>query len=194
MPSEDEILQSLRPQVTTATLHAVAEKASEARDIELEISNLEERLKKRKADLRNIYMVELPNLMDQAQTDRIGIPATGNLPACDLKLTPYYHAQIAASWPQEKRNAAFAALTQLGHQDLIKTDLVISLPREDRASVPQLLETLKKLGLIPQVKENVHFKTLTAWLKEQYERGNPLPPLETIGAEVGRIVKMIERK
>jgi hypothetical protein len=194
MPTEDEILQSLRPQISLATLNAVATKAAEARDLEHEISDLEERLKDRKAALRTIYHTELPELLDQAQTDRVGIPASGNMPAVDLRLTPYYNANIWAGWPPERRDAAFKALTDLGHGDLIKTEITVTIPRAERETAQKLINNLTHLGYDPQIRQSVHFKTLTAWLKEQFEHGNPLPPLEVIGAEVGRVVKLIERK
>jgi hypothetical protein len=51
----------------------------------------------------------------------------------------------------------------------------------------------KNSPVLPGVtaKENVPWNTLTAWLKEQVEKGNT-PPLDTIGGEVGRIVKLKE--
>jgi len=195
-PTEDEILQSLRPQPSNTALQAVAKKAREARDQEQIIEDLEERLKKHKADLRAIYEVDLPELFDQAQITKLSIPAQGNMPAVDLSLTPYYSATIQASWPDDKRQSAFQALTELGHEDLIKTELTITVPREDRQVVTALITAVKQFISTAQisVKESVNHMTLRAWLKEQYERGNPLPPLETIGASVGRMVKMKERK
>lgn len=194
MPTEDEILAALRPQVSNATLAAVAAKAAEARDLEHVIADLEQRLKESNAALHSILTEELPNLFDQAQTDRVGIPQQGNMPACDLRLTPRYHANIAAAWPQTQRDAAFQALTDLGHQDLIKTEITLTLPREDRASAQTIVAQLQSWGFSPQVRLSVHFKTLTAWLQEQFEHGNPLPPLATIGASITRIVTIKERK
>lgn len=192
MPTEEEILQSLRPRVSTATLSAAALKAQQARDLELEIADLEERLASCKAQLHNIFRVEMPELMDQAQTDRIGIPADGNRPAYDLRLSPYYKANIAANWSEERRQAALNSLTELGHQDLIKTQITITLPRDQRSKAQDLLKQLASFH--PEIQETVHWRTLTAWLQEQYERGNPTPPLDVIGAEVGRVVKMTERR
>jgi hypothetical protein len=194
MPTEEEILRSLRPDITTATLNAVTRKAHEARDLELEAEDLERRLKDTKQALRSIYHEELPTLMDQAQTDRIGVPAEGNMPAYDLRLSPFYRAVIPANWSPEQRANAFQALTDLGHADLIKTEVTIMLPRERREDYHKLTDALAALNLTPDIKETVHWKTLTAWLQEQFEHGNPLPPLEAIGAEVGRVVKMTERK
>jgi len=196
MPTEDEILQSLRPQTTNATLMAVSAKAHEARNLEKQIEDLEERLSTHKAELRGIYEQDLPNLFDQAQITKVSIPASGNMPAYDLSLSPFYSANIAANWPPEKRQIAFTVLKDMGHQDLIKTEITIILPREQRAKLEEILDALYNLpfNLEASTKETVNHMTLKAWLKEQVERGNPLPPLDTIGASIGRIVKMKERK
>jgi hypothetical protein len=193
MPTESEILQSLRPTISVKQLNAVAQKAKTARDLEQTISDLEQRLSECKAQLRDIYRVELPDLMDQAQTDRIGLPAEGNMPAYDLRLLPYYNANIAANWEPERREAAFKTLREFGHDDLIKTVVSLIFSRQQNENAQSVIRALRSLGYEPGIKETVHFKTLTAWLKEQYEAGNALPPLEVIGAEVGRIVKMTER-
>lgn len=194
MPTEDEILQTLRPHATNTALQAVAAKASEARDLELEIKDVEQHLKDLKSKLHSIYTVDLPNLMDAAHTDRVGLPTMDNLPAVDLKLTPYYRANIEAGWSPERRAAAFAALEELGSEDLIKTKISLLIPREERHRVAPIVDSLRQQGYSPHVESSVHWKTLSSWLQEQYERGNPVPPLETIGADVGRIVKLTERK
>jgi hypothetical protein len=72
------------------------------------------------------------------------------------------------------------------------------------AAATWLVDALKKLKLpvalfgksgLPMldVRRDVHWKTLTAFVKEQVRQGSPLP-LETLGATVGKVVKIKERK
>ncbi len=77
-------------------LDALRARAAEARDLELAIADLEQQLKDRKSDLANLYYTVLPELMDAAETDAVGIPAKGNFPGMDFKMRPYYSASIAA--------------------------------------------------------------------------------------------------
>ena len=173
-------------------LTRIRETAGNARDLEKEITDLEERIKHKKQTLNTIYHHELPDLMFEAGVDEVGLPAEGNLPSMVAKLGPYYAANIAAGWGEEKRDAAFNWLDTNGHGDLIKTQVTISLPREARAQAAKLIKQLEAYH--PEVKQSVHPGTLTAWLREQVESGEDLPPLDVIGGTVGQVVKLKERK
>lgn len=173
-------------------LTRIREKAVAARDAEQELKDLEERLKETKNRLNHIYHEELPDLMFEAGVDEIGIPASGNLPAMVAKLGPYYQANIATGWPEERRTAAFNWLDNNKHGDLIKTEISILLPRGKREEAQKLIKQLSKYG--PSIKQSVPFQTLTAWLKDLVESGKDLPPLEVIGGTVGQVVKLKERK
>lgn len=179
------------PNVSSDTLKKLSTKCEELREVELEIANLEERLANLNSRKYRIEREELPELMSEAGTDKIGIPANGNMPAYDLKLAPYYNANIAAKWEPERRAAAYAYLEKVKAADLIKTQIIINLPREDRKKAKALLKTLKKFK--PEVKESVHSGTLTSWLKEKTEAGDDVN-LEMIGGQVGQIVKPKTRK
>jgi hypothetical protein len=195
-PPSSEIEQALAHHAgSEKDLNVVREKAQEARELELEVQSMEETLAGKKKQLEEIYFSQLPDLMDQAGVDRVGLPALGNLPPMDATLVPYYRANIAANWPESRRQEAFEALTEFGHEDLIKTELTIFLPRERRAFAEQLAaQLLRNYDLSVVVRESVHHVTLTAWLKEQMEGHKPLPPLDVIGAQVGRVVRLKERK
>ncbi len=178
-------------------LDKLQEAASEVRDLEATLKDLIERQKEIEAKVFTLYHETLPTLMDLAGVDRIGLPASGNLPAMDAYLCPFYRASIAASWPEEQRKAAFNFLESKGHGDLIKTAVSIAFPREERKQAVELAETLAEQGLAPQVNEMVHHGTLTSWLKEQIEERNQSftqSELEALGASVGRIVNLKERK
>lgn len=178
----------------TGNLTAAQAAARRYRDLQLTIANLEDQLAAHKRELRTMQFEQLPDLMDQAGVDSLGLPAEGNHPAFDLKLVPFYQASIPAEWSPARREAAFKALSDLGHEDLIKTDITISLPRQERQTALRIIAALEQFQVTPQIRESVHHKTLTAWLQEMFEARNPLPPLDVIGATIARIVKVKERR
>ena len=169
--------------------------AAELRDTDMAINELEERLAAARKRKNVLQFETLPAMLDNVGFDHIGLPAQDNIPAYDLMLQPYFHANIAANWAPERRAAAFAALEQNGDGDLIKTQLRISLPRGESELAAKIAELLRlNFNINPEITENVHHQTLTAWLQEQIENGQPLPDLETIGATVGRIARLKPRK
>lgn len=174
-------------------LKKLSDKATELRDVELEIATLEERLSTLNTRKYNIEREELPELMGEAGVDSVGIPASGNQPALDLKLRPFYKAGIGAEWEPERRQAGFDYLDEVGAGDLIKTGLIVAFAREDREEAKTLLKQLRKLGHKPEIKQDVHWATLTSWLKEKSEAGDDVK-LDLIGGQVGMIVKPTPRK
>jgi hypothetical protein len=166
----------------------------EARDIDKHILDLEAQVKEKKARKLLLTQKDLPDLFDEAGIDSLGLPAEGNLPAYDCELGPYYHANIGAEWPTEDREKAFAYLEKKGASDLIKSTYVVLLPRGKRALAIKVETALKKLGVEFSEKLDVPWNTLTAWLKEQVQKHKTTPELDLLGATVGRVVKLKERK
>lgn len=164
--------------------------ASRARSLEQEKADLEERLKATNKELNELYFRTLPDVMDEAGVGSIALPVDGNNPPVELKAQPYYAANIAAGWPPERRQAGFDWLDQHGHGDLIKTEVTVRFPRGQMVQAWELVETLKERELAAEIKQAVSHQTLTAWLREQVEEHQKLPPLDTIGATVGRVVKL----
>lgn len=172
-------------------------KAAElARSLRLEIRDLEGRLEDKKRELTELLTQRMPDMMDRAGSDAYGLPASGNLGAVDLRLVPFFRAGIPAKWTDEKKAGAFRLLERLEAGDLIKTEVVASLPRGSLAKARELVEKAADMGVECSLTESVHSATLTAWLKEVYlKRGQALTQeqLEAIGGVVGRVVKIEER-
>lgn len=182
------------PKVSEDTLEKVRVVLRETRDRELEIRGLEERLRTLKTSQNTAEHVTLPTMFQEANIDKLGLPAEGNLPAYDTELKPYYHANISSDWPPEQREEAFSWLTRHSHGDLIKSVVVITFPREEVKKAKALVQKQQKLGRSAQIEMTVPWNTLTAWLKEQVEKFMSTPPLDKLGATVGRVVKLKPRK
>lgn len=178
------------------TLETLQQFAAQARDLELEITDLEAQIHEKKDLLKRLYFEIMPNLLDALKLDRIGIPANGNKPGRDFRLTPYFSASIAASWDEDKQQRAFDLLKRLKADDLIKTEVTTRFPKGKIKEANKVFQAIKKLTTQHSIlKQSVHHQTLTAWLRELYEKNQSLPisDLETLGASVGRKVIPQER-
>lgn len=174
-------------------------------NLDAEIEYLNKKLEEVKKQRLQVAMIELPEFMTKVGQDKIGLAGVGER-GVDLVLENYYHANIASDWEPERREAAFKWLEESGNGDLIKTVLSMAFPRReyDRARVTYdllcgLINMLMDAGLMegeppePKIEMTVPWNTLTAFVREQTEKGEALP-LETLGATVGRIVKIKPRK
>ena len=174
-----------------AALRAGAERL---REQEQTVTSAEQVLADAKAEYNRLRHDELPDLMDMAGVDRVGLPAHGNLPACDAVCGPYYHANIAADWPAERRGAAFDWLEKEGHGDLVRVTVSVAFGKAEMEAAQTLAESLRQVGYAPAIAMAVPWTTLTAFVREQIERHQVTPPLDLLGATVGRVVKIKARK
>lgn len=138
-----------------------------------------------------VELKELPELMDGAGVPSITVELTpeqgGGRYKVDAK--PYYRANIAVKWEPERREAAFAWLQDHGHGAIVKTQITVTLDVGELEEAQKLQQELAARGLEVDLGKNVNHQTLTAWLKEQVEKTGEIPPLDTLGAFVGRIAK-----
>lgn len=150
----------------------------------------------------------LPELMDAAGTDTIGLPEVG----VDVVVQPLVFASIKKNLPPEEREKMFAHLEEHGGGALPQAVVAISFPKEDLDQARQLKEFAERwmkstYGNAPHppvdLELTVHHGTLTSWLKATLERraehiadGYPVKPLalELLGATVGRICRIKKRK
>lgn len=184
-----------------------------------EISRLEAQLETKKARRKVLTDEELPAYMLKIGQDSVGLPEFG----VDLVLENYTHANIAADWEPERRQAAFDWLEEHGHGDLVKTEFTILFPRFMLPAARWLAEHVRTLRPVIGITEEkvtgkgkskvvskvivereveipeavvglgVPWNTLTAWAKGQLKAGEELP-LEVLGVTVGQIVKIKERE
>lgn len=183
-----------KPVIPEDKLELVREQLRRSRDTELEMSDLATRLKVKSEEQNKRVFEELPALFQEIGIDRLGIEADGNLPAYDAALSPYYKASISGEWPPERQDAAFDWLEKEGHGDLVKNMFVVQLGRGDEKKALRLRALLEKAGFEFENKRAVPWNTLTSFVKEQVEKHNTTPPLDLLGATVGKIVKLKPRK
>lgn len=89
---------------------------------------------------------------------------------------------IRASIAGEKKDPAIAWLDENGYGSLVKRELVFEFDRKDQAKYQEFVTVLKQAGVevVMTEKFNVHWQTLTSWVKERLKNGDVIP-LETFG-------------
>jgi hypothetical protein len=163
------------------------------RALGVEIADLEERLADMTRERHELDTKVLPDLFVDAGVDRVGIPAEGNQPACDAKLRDHYKASIPLSWDAQRREEAFATLSKLGLDYLVRH--TVELERLEQEHYERLLASLADSGVSFSAHDGVHWRSLTSALQALCEDGRTptAADLEKIGAFVGRIVTLKER-
>jgi hypothetical protein len=166
------------------------ELATELRDADATIADLEDRLREHKERVRQITTGELVDLMQQMDVSRFDIEASGNLPPFTFELDNHFNASIPQSWEEERRENAFALLPD----ELIKITVKALFAKGEAKMAMDLAEELVVAGYTVSVEKTVHHSTLKAWVREQFETDQQLPDLETIGASIFNEVKVKEKK
>jgi hypothetical protein len=188
----DAALQEAPPKDKLDRLRAAC---AAARDLDLEIQDLESRASAKKKELLEMRYKGLPDLFMSAGVSRVDIGPSGNMPAYEAKLTDHYHANISTSWDPERQDAGLDWLEDHGQGDLIKRTIEINLGRNEEKVFKQVMKVLKKISKIKDrisVQRAVPWNTLTAWLKEKYQNDEELgdADLQTLGAVVGKQVSI----
>lgn len=191
----DDLSRDVRDMQPAPTASALVELRDMGRDLarlDTLIEQHERKLKELKTQRHELVFRTIPDLMDAAGTDRVGIPEDN----ADLVVEPYFKAVL----PEEHAAEAAQWLDERGHGDMIRTVVSVDFSpgeREHAHNVMTLISSYFRGRNIeqrePVAKNTIHWKTLTAFVKDETLKGNPIP-WETLGAEVGRQARVKARK
>lgn len=173
--------------VSTDKLQEIRQKAAALRDLRLQKEQLEADVAATGKAILDLQQRELPELMLEVGIDNLGLEAEGNYPAYDLALKPYYHANIGVDNPDADQ--AYNWLIKHGHGDLIKHQFIITFTRGEEKQAAAFAALLKKNKVTFDRIMGVPWNTLTAFVREQTEKGVALP-LKLFNATVGRIADL----
>jgi hypothetical protein len=149
-----------------ADLTRLAELAEKQAAAELAVKRAEDALQKAQDELRKIAEGELPELMDSLGLEEFRT-ATG------LKIE--VKEMIRASIPKPREAEAFAWLRANNHDALIKRSLVVSFGKGEDDEANTLGTQLTEEGYSFDDKQAVHAQTLSAFVREQLEKGKEIP-------------------
>src|SRR6266511_1032943 len=143
------------------------------------IADLENTLTMTKEQLRRVMEQDLPEAMDDVRMTKFVLDD-----GTTITVKPFY----AASIPEDRKEEAFDWLKEHDFDGMIKADVKVSFGKgefEIAKSFVEFIRGFNEKAIDPEYKENVHWQTLRAWVKEQIEGGHPLP-LDMFGVFVGR--------
>lgn len=174
MPENNDysLYQNEVPQEQKASsLEDLAKLATKQLNLESTLSELDQRVKKVKEELKQVQEHDIPNLMEA-----LGVAKYTFSNGSELKVTDI----IAASIGKKNQEKAFEWLRENGHGDIIKNEISVKLASGMDQDAEKVEESIKQLGLIPERSENVHHSTLKAFAKERIQEGHALPDCFTV--------------
>lgn len=172
-------------------LDAVTQAAERVREILLELGSMQDRIGVLQEEYNRLTSEVLVERMDEARMSSFDLVARDNYPPTRIEVKPFARAGIAASWPQEKRQAAFDYLESQDAGHLITTDVVVSFDRDHREEAKNFILACQDKGVEVEVSEAVNWQTLTSWLRSEIA-ADRMPDLDKIGGFVGRMAQVVE--
>ena len=117
----DHIAQSADVPAGESDLARAREMGEKLLDIQQDIAAKKKELSDLEKSETELRTKTLPEFMDRIRTDHVGVPERD----VDIVVSSKYHASIASSWPDEKREEAFSYLESLDMGDLIGVEVVL---------------------------------------------------------------------
>ena len=160
---ENDRMQSVE-QIDSAK--RLSDKVLELKDLEDEISNAEESLKKLKEKARQVSSIEIPAMMDDMQITKLKLKDGES-----VEIKKVYGASI----PKDQQEAAFTWLRNNGLGDVIKNDITVTFGRGEDNKAAQYAVLARGQGFEPVQKVGVNPMTLKALVRERLESGQEMP-------------------
>ena len=168
-------------------LETVAELLREQLKLEELISSMEETVKINKEHLRKLSGETIPEKMAE-----LGMTSTTMMDGSKVEVVEDIYVSIPKD-PQ-KSKACYEWLEDNGLGDIIKNSVGISFGKGEGNMATHLQETIKEMGLIPEVKVSVHPSTLKATVKKLHEEGKLSVPDNTFSLFIGQKTKITKKK
>ena len=141
-------------------------KVQQLKDLEDEIANAEESIKKLKEKANIISQFEIPEMMKDMNITKLKLK---DGEAVEVK--KIYGATI----PKEKQEEAFEWLRNNGLGDIIKNDITVTFGRGEDNKAASYAELARGNGFEPIQKIGVNPMTLKALVRERLESGQDVP-------------------
>ncbi len=168
-------------QMSPEKLESLGSYAKRAREIELQISVLQEQQKVLSEEHKQITEMKMPEILMEIGIEEFKL-TTGE----KLKLSTYYSASLSDENPQKE--IAFKWLRDNGHDSIIKNVIAGTFGKGEEQRANDIYEKLNELA--PDIfskKSGVHPMTLKSFVKELWEAGTP-PPAEPFKLFIGKKV------
>ena len=160
---ENDRMQSVE-QIDSAK--RLSDKVLELKDLEDEIANAEQSVKKLKEKAKQVSTVEIPAMMDEMQITKLKLKDGES-----VEIKKIYGAYI----PPEQQEAAFKWLRNNGLGDIIKNDITVTFGKGEDIKAAEYAVLAKGQGYEPVQKIGVHPQTLKAMVRERLEANQDVP-------------------
>jgi hypothetical protein len=149
---------------TVANPNELANKVQQLKNLEDEIANAEDSVKKLKEKANIISQFEIPQMMEEMNIKKLKLKDGET-----VEVSNFYSASIV------DQDAAFKWLRENGRGDIIKNDITVTFGRGEDNKAAQYAVLAKGQGYEPVQKVGVHPQTLKGVVRECNESGIELP-------------------
>ena len=149
-----------------ANPNELANKVQQLKDLEDEIANAEDSIKKLKEKANILSQFEIPQMMEEMNIKKLKLKDGET-----VEVSNFYSASIIP----EKQEDAFNWLRENGRGDIIKNDITVTFGRGEDNKAAQYAVLAKGQGYEPVQKVGVHPQTLKGVVRECNESGIELP-------------------
>ncbi len=147
-----------------ANPNELANKVQQLKDLEDEIANAEDSVKKLKEKANIISQFEIPQMMEEMNIKKLKLKDGET-----VEVSNFYSASIV------DQDAAFQWLRENGRGDIIKNDITVTFGRGEDNKAAEYAVLAKGQGYEPVQKVGVHPQTLKGVVRECNESGIELP-------------------
>ena len=151
---------------TEEKLAFLAKKAEDLIVLEDAIAEIEENLAEMKRQKRVLDEVEIPDIMNE-----IGMTQFKLSNGLKLTVKPVFRGKIN----EENADEAFAWLESQGHGGIVKGQLIVEYRLNNKEDISKIAALADELEYSHRDKLDVHFMTLSAFLKDQITSGMDVP-------------------
>jgi hypothetical protein len=183
MADFEKIAKELQ-EVNEQGLSRVSKLANMQLHMEERIDLLEKELKEAKTELRAVAEDQLPAAMAEHNISELKLEDGST-----ISVSKFYSASI----PKDRQEEAFGWLVTNNFGDLIKNQVATNFVRGQEAEAEKFASELSERGLPVNTKKWVEPMTLKAFIRDQVEKGNPIP-MDTFGIYIGEKAKITKQK
>lgn len=154
--------QETAEETSEVTLNEIMELGKKQLELQQEVLQAEEALKQKKAELRRISSVDLPERMAAAGMEMFKLK-TGQT----VQMVNHVAVNIKAA----DRPAAYAWFNEHGYGALVKTKVALEFGKGEDDAAKELLALLDEKGYQASAKQDIHAQTLKKFGKDIMEEG-----------------------
>jgi|TARA_A100001515_G_C4471621_1_gene177017 hypothetical protein len=164
----DEMLKDSKDLLDDVEVTTVAQECVKLKAKEDEIADLEEQLKKKKAEADDISSRVIPELLAEQGLSEIKLHDGSK-----VSVKKEYRCTIPKD--EVRREQCYKWLRDQNYEDIIKNNVFVTFGKGEDNKAQQLLDLAAENGFEPQQKSDVSWQTLTALFRERIESGLDMP-------------------